>query len=478
MRDCSAKILHLLLGAIIGCLVFGCSNSEGTYLTISEDSISGWEEPIASKDVIDYNDSQYINFFPAEESLDDVAVSSSSKVIPSSSSKVINYLPIDDTEYPYAGIPRIVIETENYREIRDRETEIPAKLQIWGEHAPESEIMDLTIRGRGNTSWDAPKTSFKIEFINKQEMLGMPKDRDWALITNYADKTLMRNYIAYKISSQLDTYYAPHCKFVELYLNREYLGVYLFTETIKISKKRVNIPKNDYSYIVEFDGKYKDGEQVIFSDILRKEKAFRIHTPKNATQASLDSIQSFIESFEEFLKNIKDGEDNNVEKWIDIDESIKYYWIQEFSKNPDTGIYNRFYTSVYFSLVLGEKIKMGPIWDFDLAFGNHPDDNIDLVKNWFIRTDWYYYLFKDNSFKQKAQEYWTTHHEIFKSILDSIDTVKNNLEPASKNNFKRWNILRNTEEWLLKKSYSSYDEAVDDLKNWIIERLQWIDSQL
>ena len=453
MRDCSAKILHLLLGAIIGCLVFGCSNSEGTD-TVGTEIIA----------VVENSSDEIADSIPSQET---------------SSAKIIDYLPIDDTEYPYAGIPRIVIETENYREIRDRETEIPAKLQIWGEHAPESEIMELTIRGRGNTSWtNMPKNSYKIEFANKQEILGMPKDRDWALITNYADKTLMRNYIAYKIGSQLDTYYAPHCKFVELYLNREYLGVYLFTETIKISKKRVNIPKNDYSYIVEFDGKYKDGEQVIFSDILRKEKAFRIHTPKNATQASLDSIQSFRESFEEFLKNIKDGEDNNVEKWIDIDESIKYYWIQEFSKNPDTGIYNRFYTSVYFSLVLGEKIKMGPIWDFDLAFGNHPDDNIDLVKNWFIRTDWYYYLFKDNSFKQKAQEYWTTHHEIFKSILDSIDTVKNYLEPASKNNFKRWNILRNTEEWLLKKSYSSYDEAVDDLKNWIIERLQWIDSQL
>lgn len=449
----SAKLLHLLIGAITGSLVFACSNSEGNDATGTE---------IIAAVESNSHDIEYAS--PSQET---------------SSAKTFDYIPIDDSEYPYAGIPRIVIETENHREIKDRETEIPARLQIWGEKAPESEIMDLTIRGRGNTSWtNMPKNSYKIEFANKQEILGMPKDRDWALITNYADKTLMRNYIAYKIGSQLDTYYAPHCKFVELYLNREYLGVYLFTETIKISKKRVNIPKNDYSYIVEFDGKYKDGEQVIFSDILRKEKAFRIHTPKNATQASLDSIQSFIESFEEFLKNIKDGEDNNVEKWIDIDESIKYYWIQEFSKNPDTGIYNRFYTSVYFSLVLGEKIKMGPIWDFDLAFGNHPDDNIDLAKNWFIRTDWYYYLFKDNSFKQKAQEYWTTHHEIFKSILDSIDTVKNNLETASKNNFKRWNILRNTEEWLLKKSYSSYDEAVDDLKNWIIERLQWIDSQL
>ena len=75
------------------------------------------------------------------------------------------YLTLDDTEYPYANIPRIVIETENRRAIEDRETEIPAKFQIWGEKSPESEIMGLTIRGRGNSSWDAmPKHSYKIEF--------------------------------------------------------------------------------------------------------------------------------------------------------------------------------------------------------------------------------------------------------------------------------------------------------------------------
>ena len=146
---------------------------------------------------------------------------------------ITKYIPLDDTEYPYAGIPRIVIETENRRAIKDRETEIPARLQIWGEEAPESEIMELTIRGRGNTSWlYIPKKSYKIEFVNKQEMLGMPKDRDWALISNYADKTLMKNYLMYHLSAKMGIFYAPRCEFAELYINSEYLGVYLLTETM------------------------------------------------------------------------------------------------------------------------------------------------------------------------------------------------------------------------------------------------------
>ena len=240
----SAKLLHLLIGAITGSLVFACSNSEGNDATGTE---------IIAAVESNSHDIEYAS--PSQET---------------SSAKIIDYLPIDDTEYPYAGIPRIVIETENYRQIRDRETEIPAKLQIWGEHAPESEIMKLTIRGRGNTSWtNMPKKSYKIEFIDKQSMLGMPKDRDWALIANYADKTLMRNYLMYHLSAELDAYYAPRCEFVEVYLNKEYLGVYLLTETIKIGKNRVNIPNNENSYIVEIDGRLREGEQVVYSHVIR-----------------------------------------------------------------------------------------------------------------------------------------------------------------------------------------------------------------
>ena len=93
--------------------------------------------------------------------------SSGSKAKSSSSKKTYpdSFKP-NDKEYPYANIPRIVIYTENQQKIEDRETEIPAKLQIWGKKEAESEILDLTIRGRGNTSWTSmPKKSYKIAFF-------------------------------------------------------------------------------------------------------------------------------------------------------------------------------------------------------------------------------------------------------------------------------------------------------------------------
>ena len=408
-----------------------------------------------------------------------VVLTSSSKAKSSSSKKAYpdSFKP-NDKEYPYANIPRIVIETENRTKIKDRETEIPAKLQIWGKKEAESEIMDLTIRGRGNTSWEhMPKKSYKIEFVKKQSVLGMPKDKDWALISNYADKTLMRNFITYRLSTLLGAYYAPRCEFAELYLNGEYLGVYLLTETIKVAKNRVDIPKNDYSYIVEVDKKYKKNEQVVFSDVLTENGTgmpFRVHDPKNATAASLDTVQNHIQEFENFLKTIKTGEKNELEKWIDVDEFIKHYWIQEFSKNNDA----QFYTSVYFSWVRGDRMRMGPVWDFDLAYGNHSREKVKSVENWYMRKHWYMYLLRDENYRDLNSVFWKSKRAFFVNALDSIDSCRKFLKKTVQNNFKRWNILGDKTGWWQNDDlYDSYKESVTDLKRWISERIQWIDSQ-
>ena len=209
MRVCERTFLtNVLCFAIVAFFLSSCKNS------IDADEI---EEMSSSSIVISFSD---------ESSSLEESSSSSTPPYPES------FKP-DDKEYPYAGIPRIVIETENRKAIVGREIEISAKMQIWDDSSAESEIMDLTIRGRGNSSWEMPKKSYKIEFDKKQSMLGMPKDKDWALIANYADKTLMRNDLAYRLSAALDVFYAPRCEFAELYVNGNYLGVYLVTETIK-----------------------------------------------------------------------------------------------------------------------------------------------------------------------------------------------------------------------------------------------------
>ena len=385
----------------------------------------------------------------------------------------------NDKEYPYANIPRIVIETENRTKIKDRETEIPAKLQIWGKKEAESEIVDLTIRGRGNSSWlYMPKKSYKIEFVKKQSMLGMPKDKDWALISNYADKTLMKNYLMYNLSAKLGAFYSPRCEFAELYLNGEYLGVYLLTETIKIGKNRVDIPENDDSYLVEIDGKYKKNEQVVFSDIITTslgKNSFRIHEPKNASENVLLKIEDHIKSLETFIKKIEPNTDNKVEQWVNIDDYLKFYWVQEFSKNPDA----TFSTSVYFVWENNNPIKMGPVWDFDISFGGHNDSTKISPEDWYIKNAcWNAYLFKDSVLNRTRRDFWMENKNRFEQTVNIVDSLYILLKPAAKNNFKKWNILESTQHPFHHYAYGSYKEAVADLKNWIKMRIQWIDSQI
>ena len=125
-----------------------------------------------------------------------------------------DYLPLDDSRYPYADLPRMVIETEDFREIRDRTTEFPSYLQIYGERAPESGVYSLTVRGRGNSSFMMPKYGLKLEFTDKVSLFGMPANRDWALIGNYGDKTHLRNFMMTRLSEWLGSRYTPRCRYV------------------------------------------------------------------------------------------------------------------------------------------------------------------------------------------------------------------------------------------------------------------------
>ena len=85
-------------------------------------------------------------------------------------------------------------------------------------------------------------------------------------------------------------------------------------------------------------------------------------------------------------------------------------------------------------------------------------------------------MFDDKVFSSQVKEKWFSEHQLFEAVLDSIDKTSVRLKKAAENNFKRWDILGLVKSWLLE-SYESYDDVVDDLKDWIVKRIQWIDSQ-
>lgn len=382
------------------------------------------------------------------------------------------YLILDDTEYPYAGLPRIVIETKDYAQIRDVTTEHKAKLQIYGKDGPLGSVMELTVRGRGNSSAKMPKYGLKLEFIEKQSLFGMPKNRDWALIANYGDKTHIRNHMIFRLSEWLGASYTPKDQFVEFYLNRKYMGLYLLAETVKVGKNRVNIPKNENSFLFE-----KEDEQKLDPPFVttKQDHSFHIKSPKNISQESMDLLQEHLNHVESYLQRASFSNRDNVETWIDLDSYLLQYWLQEFSKNED-GSFSR---SIFMTWEKNKPIYFGPIWDLDLGFGNQSYQENRSEDGWYIRKGhWHLYIFRDKNIQERAASYWKEHREQFRALIDSIPLYVGEIRGAIDNEYKRWPILENTENWALKKPYDSYEEAVGDMKDWMLKRYQWIENNI
>ena len=381
-------------------------------------------------------------------------------------------LPIDDSMYPYAGLPRLVIETKDFAGIRDRETEIPSHLQIYGEKAPESEVYELTVRGRGNSSFKMPKYGLKLEFKDKVKLFGMPKNRDWALIANYGDKTHLRNYMMTRLSEWLGAKYTPRMQFVELYLNRKYMGLYLLSESIKVAKNRVNIEENDTTFLVEKEDSKKFDPPYVQSD---NGYYYHIKSPKNPSPETEELLLDHIKAFENFAMRPYRYNSDEIVEWIDLDDYLLFYWVHEYSKNED----GNFARSVHFTWKKGEPIHFGPLWDFDLAFGNASREQNKAPEEWYIRRyRLNYYILQNSLVDSAAVVFWKEHRETFKALIDSVPLYRSIIDKAIENEYRRWPVMQNTENWALKDPYDSYDEAVETMIEWMKKRYQWIDKEI
>lgn len=383
-----------------------------------------------------------------------------------------SYLPMDDSEYPYAGVPRIVIETEDFREVRDEETEIPSRFQLYGESEPTSPVVKLTVRGRGYSSFKyMAKSGLKLEFESKQYLLGMPGNKDWVLISNYADRTHLRNFISYRLADWLGDEYSPRARFVELYLNREYMGLYLLVESVKVGKNRVDISESESSFLLEKDATKKSDNVVFKTD--SGGFYFKICSPKNPSVEAQRMIKGRIDDFEAYLKKYIYFGDDPIGNWMDMEDYFRFYWIQEFAKNYD-GAFRR---SIYLTWEKDGLIKWGPVWDFDAGYGNWEVSDMPNPSNWYVRdSGWNRWLFRNKKIGRLATDFWTSHRRFFEQTLDTIDFYASQLNPVVKNDFKRWPVLKEGDNYPFRVSYDSYTEAVDSLKFWIRKRLDWIDG--
>ena len=375
----------------------------------------------------------------------------------------------------------------------------------------------IGIEYRGSSSqFLFPKKSFGIETRDEfgenlnVSVLGMPEENDWVLYGPYSDKSMIRNLLTFELGRSLGRY-ASRTRLVELVLNDEYWGVYVYMEKVKRDKNRVDISKltedevsgDDLTggYIIKidkFDGSNSGGgwaspyppvgrqrnEQVIF---------FQFDYPKtrNIVDAQREYIKKYVTDFENALygPDFRDPE-LGYKQYINLDSFVDFLIMMEVTRNVDAYRLSSFFYKDKNSN--GGKITLGPIWDFNLAFGNANYCNGWLTNGWawdfnsicpgdfWLNPFWWDRLMEDEAFTSRLISRWTgLRSGPFKTetIINYIDSVASVLDEAQQRNYERWNILGQP-IWPNYFIGITYISEIEHLKNWVINRMEWLDTNL
>ena len=348
-----------------------------------------------------------------------------------------------------------------------------------------------TIRGRGNSTWKWDKKPYKIKLNQKESLLGLDDNRDWILLANYADKSLIRNTLAYEMGRVLDNLvWSPHSYPVDLFVNGEYRGVYALGEHMEVANGRVDIEEGstdpDTDYLLEIGGMAPTGDVNGVHYFHTGGRLVRFATFKSPDYKTITAEQKafIIDYFQKAEDAIKQGE--GYEKYIDVDSFVDWIILHELSYNLDSC----FRRSCFLVKEKGGKIRMGPIWDFDLAFGNFSRDNKNY-DHWvtagsneadaYVQYNWCTYLLRDEEFCARLAERWNEVRDRLLSVAnETIHTYAALLEGSQQENFRVWQI------WNVRAGYQSkwcmeantYEKQIQYLIDFLQKRAAWMDDAI
>ena len=365
---------------------------------------------------------------------------------------------------------------------------------------------DVDIRLRGNSTQNLPKKPFRLRFPDKIKPLGTGEatERNWVLLANDADKTLVRNAVAFSISRTLlksgDAFHNPNAvlftaatQHVDVYLGDEYQGVYHLTDHMQRNPGRVDLQKPDASdpnelsggYLVELDG-FANSEFAWFKT--PKDLPVTLKYPDmeddHASQSDAFNDPRFIYIkgiFATAENSLFDGNykdvDNGWRKYYDESTLVDYYIISEFTGNSDA-----WWSTYMYKLrdTDSRKLFFGPVWDFDIAFDN--DDRLGnatgklMLNNAHEPRTWMTRFFTDEKLKSAVKTRWNNKKaELLQNAITTIDKDTETIYMSRLANFEKWNI---TQQNLghCKPGPANYESGIEQLKLYINNRYTYLDG--
>lgn len=381
------------------------------------------------------------------------------------------------------GIPIVEINVEDGAPVASKETWLNCKVRI-GEDYYDTVTSMGKVRGRGNATWTAcPKKPYRIKFSSKEKPFGFPANKDWVLLAEYNDKSLLRTAYMSEISKVVNADFSINYQHVNLYLNGEYLGVYVLTDQVKVGKGRIEI--EDDGFFIEED-LYYSKEPLWFSTSQGFNFTFKYPDADDGEIVEGDDnfvfISGFINNLENALSNIENAPDA-VFSVVDYSSFAKWYLIQELMQNWEP---NRFYVLPSRS----SKLKMSPAWDAEWSMGLAKNGNNESPYGWFFpptepdfeATAWkgrqyFKWLFLDPRFISVLKDEWQGMKPKLNTVSSNISSVISKLETAQGDNFEKWPILEEfTGAGLI--ALGSWEAEVNYVNSFFLARIDWMDNYI
>lgn len=368
----------------------------------------------------------------------------------------------------------------------------------------------IGIELRGSSSQSFPKKQWGVETrdnlgqTNDVSIFGMAFDNDWVLQAPYSDKSLMRNFLAYDMGRDLGEY-APRTKFCEVVLNGQYEGVYVFMEKIKRKDGKVgtnDLEQSDNSgneltgdYVLKVDKLTAGGVVAWYSPFLPYAGAsnqvnFQAHDPSldSLTATQFNYIENHITSWETALDGPSFADPlTGYAPYVDMLSFVDFFLVNEISKNVDGYRISSFLHKIRTSE--GGNIVAGPLWDFNLAYGNANYCEGGTTTDWQMDfyqicggkvPFWWGKMIQDSTYTHMLNCRWQEmrlgawHTD---SLMAKIDTIAAFLDESQQRNFQRWPI-HGQYIWPNNFVGNNFQEDVAYMKDWITSRVTWMDANM
>ena len=374
-------------------------------------------------------------------------------------------------------LPAISIKTEGGASIYSKEDYVKCSATI--SNAIEGYNFDsrgAKIRCRGNTSYDVDKKSYKIKFDEKTNLFNFGAAKDWVLIGNHFDLSLVRNYLAYSVAGIFETQdVTSKCQLVDLYVNNRYCGVYLLCEQIEVKENRIEIETTtdvDTGYLIEIDTRADTVGTFIFG------KYHAVKSPDvDNGELSMDQMQFIIQFLNKAYNTMLNKSYEEVCELIDVQSFAEAYIVYEMFNCVDVG-----YASFHMYKDAGGKLICGPVWDFDRSVGNvRNNEDARRYDSLWARKDniWFAGLFTHDEFKALVAETLKEYLPKIQATLAGCYAYIDACAPSIERNFERWDLLG---EWVWPNpdeliKMQTWQEHFDFVKDYLEKSLAFMCEQ-